>query len=181
MHFYTNYWQRGSKIAQRTEKIHYVTYARTQFFLTAHSKDFRCHNAVVLHFCLMWKKINCVWHFESTWLQLDFWTQQQANIIILLQITHNVLTAPDCSQSMRACAVSVGICALRPSLSSWLVWSSKASFRSSANCTTCRGPALTGEPRSYMLLENSTAAALEPREMGWMWGETIGELWQKHY
>lgn len=79
-------------------------------------------------------------------------------------IAHNVLTVPVCSQSMRACAVPVGNCALRLSLPSWLGWSSKASLRSSANWTTCSGPALTGEPRSYMLLENSTAAAFEPGE-----------------
>lgn len=74
----------------------------------------------------------------------------------------NVLTVPLWSQSMRARAVSGGSWALRPSLSSWLGWSSKASLRSSANWTTCIGPVLTGEPSSYMLLENSIAAAFEP-------------------
>lgn len=76
----------------------------------------------------------------------------------------NVLTVPVCSQSIRAWAVSEGSCDLRLSLSSWLGWCSRASLRSSANWTTCSGPALTGEPRSYMLLENSTAAAFEPEE-----------------
>ena len=83
---------------------------------------------------------------------------------MIWSVACNVLTVPVCNQSIRAWAVSEGSCDLRLSLSSWLGWSIRASLRSSANWTTCSGPALTGEPRSYMLLENSTAAAFEPEE-----------------
>lgn len=126
-----------------------------------------------------WCETDQVRHLHLTWLQL--WvvktTQQKANwrqqMIrknvmfrweMIWSVARNVLTAPACSQSIRAWAVSEGSCDLRLSLSSWLGWSSRASLRSSANWTTCSGPALTGEPRSYMLLENSTAAAFEPEE-----------------
>lgn len=117
-----------------------------------------------------------VWHFQQVVLWSDFGKnyrrkkthQKPTNETKYLQIPsrHHVLTSVVCSHSRRACAVSAGSCALRVSLSSWLEWSSRASLRSSANWTTCSGPALTGEPISYMLLENSTAAAFEPARRG---------------
>lgn len=153
------------------------------FFMCFHKDNPQCWNNLfdcslkrhIDTLCSRLVQINIVWLLQLTWLQFDFFntTLQKANTTSGLQmlrwkliwsIEYIVLTVPLCSQCMRACAVSVGSCALRLSLPSWLGWSSRASLRSLANWTTCSGPALTGEPRSYMLLENSTAAAFEPGE-----------------
>lgn len=71
------------------------------------------------------------------------------------------LTNPLSNQSMRVCAVLQGSWERREVRSSSPICSSRASRSSSANCRICRGPTLTGEPRSYSPLLYSTAA-LEP-------------------